>query len=131
MQRENYNNKIISSDNNAKINDNFGNTYEVGSFFFEINKDIIRLNNLKLVDKENNNLSTEIAFLNTKSNKLIGKDVFLELQNFSGNTNNEPRLKGNRLEINNEFTKLYKGIFTTCKKRNLILFIYFNNLNVR
>ena len=113
-----YNNKIISSDNNAKINDNFGNTYEVGSFFFEINKDIIRLNNLKLVDKENNNLSTEIAFLNTKSNKLIGKDVFLELQNFSGNTNNEPRLKGNRLEINNEFTKLYKGIFTTCKKRD-------------
>jgi len=113
-----YNNKIISSDNNAKINDNFGNTYEVESFLFEINKDIIRLNNLKLVDKENNNLSTEIAFLNTKSNKLIGKDVFLELQNFSGNANNEPRLKGNRLEINNEFTKIDKGIFTTCKKRD-------------
>jgi len=113
-----YANKTISSENNTKIKDAFGNTYEIDSFFFEIKNDIIKLNNLKLVDKEKNILITEIAFLNIKSQKLIGKDVFLELKNFSNNINNEPRLKGNKLEINNEYTKINKGIFTTCKRRD-------------
>jgi LPS-assembly protein len=32
--------------------------------------------------------------------------------------NNEPRLKGNSIINNENFTEITKGIFTTCKKRD-------------
>ncbi|MBD1159613.1 LPS-assembly protein LptD [Pelagibacterales bacterium SAG-MED19] len=40
------------------------------------------------------------------------------MNNKSFNNGNEPRLKGNSINYDNENTEITKGIFTTCKKRN-------------
>ena len=58
------------------------------------------------------------VWLNTKTNKLFGKDIEIDLNNKSFNQENEPRLKGKTVEYNDEFTEVTKGIFTTCKKRD-------------
>ena len=114
----NRNKKVINSNLDTKIIDYRGNTYSVSSFVFEIEKNIIKANNLTLIDIDKNIFTTEIAFININSGKLIGKDIFLEIPGFSENLNNEPRLKGKSIENDNNFTEIKKGIFTTCKIRD-------------
>ena len=114
----NRNKKVINSNLDTKIIDYSGNTYSVSSFVFEIEKNIIKANNLRLVDIDKNIFTTEIAFINVNSGKLIGKDIFLEIPGFSENLNNEPRLKGKSIENNNNFAEIKKGVFTTCKMRD-------------
>ena len=65
-----------------------------------------------------NILKTEIAYLNTKSGKLFGKDVNLDLSNSSFDKDNQPRLKGNSITKDENVTEVTKGVFTTCKKRD-------------
>jgi LPS-assembly protein len=110
--------KKILSDNTTKIIDKIGNTYITSRFLFEINKSIIKVYNLEIIDDNENLLKTNLAFINVDSGKLIGKDVFLELKNFSTNLDNEPRLKGRSVKISDEFVQVDKAIFTTCKKRD-------------
>ena len=115
-----YNNNLeyIRSNTDTVIKDKFKNIYNVKSFLFELNNKILKLENLKFIDFENNRLETSIAFLNTETNNLYGKDVILNLNNKSFEKNNQPRLKANSM-INNEVsTEITKGIFTTCKKRD-------------
>ena len=47
------------------------------------------------------NLKSSIAYINTKTNNLYGKNIFINLRNETLNKNNEPRLKGNSI-INND-----------------------------
>ena len=42
--------------------------------------------------------------------------MFLELKNNKPNVNNEPRLKGNSVRNDENFTDITKGVFTTCKR---------------
>ena len=114
----NDNLEFIRSNTDTVIKDKFKNIYNVKSFLFELNNKILKLENLKFIDFENNTLETSIAFLNTETNNLYGKDVILNLNNKSFEKNNQPRLKANSM-INNEVsTEITKGIFTTCKKRD-------------
>ena len=110
--------KKIISDNTTKITDKIGNTFLTSRFEFEINKSIIKVYNLEIIDNNENLLKTNLAFINVDSGKLIGKDVFWELKNFSTNLDNEPRLKGRSVKISDEFVQVDKAIFTTCKKRD-------------
>ena len=71
-----------------------------------------------LKDFKNNNFKTELAFINTKSKKLFGKDVEINLDNKSFNRNNDPRLKGRSIINDENFTEVQKGIFTTCKRND-------------
>ena len=71
---------------------------------------------MKLEDRNNNLLKLSSAYINTKTNNLFGKDVFLELKNNKPNVNNEPRLKGNSVRNDENFTDITKGVFTTCKR---------------
>ena len=48
------------------------------------------MNDVKIVNIEKNILKVKKAFLNLKSNKLIGKDVFIDFNNASFQKNNEP-----------------------------------------
>ncbi len=58
----------------------------------------------------------EIAFLDTQSNQLIGKDISINLNNKSFDKDNEPRIKGKSIIYKNGYTEVTKGVFTTCKK---------------
>ena len=111
-------NNLIRSDTKTKIKDLFKNTYVVDSFVFEINKDLLKVINLETKDKDNNIIKTEIAFINTQSGKLFGKDVNIDFSKSYFGADNEPRLKAVSVKIMENNTELSKGVFTTCKKRD-------------
>ncbi len=110
-------NNIISSNKTTKLEDNKGNVHFVDSFVFEINKDLVKVENLITKDNQSNTYKTSIAFLNVKSGKIFGKDINVELVNPSNIDQDIYRLKGNSIKIDGEFSEITKGIFTTCKKR--------------
>ena len=107
---------IVNSNNTTKIEDKFGNTYFVDNFEFKINEDLIKVKNLVTTDKQNNIFKSSLAFINTKSGKIFGKDVNANLSNTL--IDNDFRIKGNSVVIEENFSEITKGVFTTCKKRN-------------
>ena len=110
------NNNIISSDDTTRIEDKFGNIYFVDNFKFEIDQDLIKVKNLVTKDNQNNIFKTSLAFFNTKSGKIFGKDVNANLN--SPLDNHDFRLNGNSIVIENNLSEITKGVFTTCKKRD-------------
>ncbi len=114
----NSNLELIKSNTDTIIKDKFDNTYNVESFLFEENNNLLKLEKLRFIDLDKNNFESSIAFLNTETNNLYGKDVILNLNNKSFNKENEPRLKANSIINRNSDTEITKGIFTTCKKRD-------------
>ena len=112
------NKKNLSSDYKSSLKDRFGNSFAMESFNYDKMKNILKVENLILNDFENNNFKADIAFINTKSKKLFGKDIEINLNNKSFNKDNEPRLKGRTVINDNNFTEVGKGIFTTCKRRD-------------
>ena len=111
-------NNLISSTSKTILKDNFKNTYVVDSFIFEINKNILKAVNVVSKDKDNNIIKTELAYINTQSGKLFGKDVIMNFNSSSFDKDNEPRLKAVSITKNENITELNKGVFTTCKKRD-------------
>ena len=78
-------NDVINSTSKTFLKDNFQNEYVVDSFVFEINKNLLKVINLESTDKNNNIVKTEIAYINTLSGKLFGKDVEMSFNNSSFN----------------------------------------------
>ena len=113
-QKQNY----IKSDTKTDIIDDYRNNYLVDKFHYEINKNLLKVENLILKDSQNNIMQTSLAYINTKTKRLFGKDVSINLDNQTLNNDNEPRLKGNSIINDDEYAEINKGIFTTCKKRD-------------
>ena len=109
---------LIESPSSSILKDKFKNNFETKTFEYNINKNILKVKNATFKDTQNNEFYFDLAFVNTSSNKLFGKDVEINLDNKSFNPNNEPRLKGNSVSLDNEITEITKGVFTTCKKRD-------------
>ena len=114
----NYKEDILLSDTKSTINDNFQNVLLADKFHYQLQKDLLKIQELKFTDYNNNLLELSTAYINTKTNNLFGKDVFVELNNKTFNEKNEPRLKGNSLKNDTDSTEIVKGVFTTCKKRD-------------
>ena len=112
------NQNIIKSDNKTNIKDSNQNYYLVDKFSYEINKNLLKVENLIYKDLQDNIIQTSLAYINTKTNRLFGKDISVDLNNKALNNDNEPRMKGNSIINDNEYTEISKGIFTTCKKRD-------------
>jgi hypothetical protein len=79
------------------------------SFNFNKNKNILKVKglNLKILKKI---FKTDLAYINTETNKLFGKDIEINLNNKSFNKDNEPRLKGKVL-VMIKFYRNYKRSF--------------------
>ena len=107
---------ILRSPTTSIVKDKINNLLKTSSFHYNLNDEILKLQNAELKDIYDNNFSIEIAYLNTTSNELVGKDIIVNLNNKSFNKNNEPRIKGRSIEYNKEKTEITKGVFTTCKK---------------
>ncbi len=112
----NQNQNKMSSNFRTKIKDKYQNDYLVDKFNYELNKNLLKVENLLLKDFQKNIFKTSLAYINTQTNRLFGKDIQIDLAKTSFNEN-QPRLKGNSIINDNEFTEIKKGIFTTCKKR--------------
>ena len=109
--------KILKSDSKSLLKDKFNNSLSTESFYYDIRENILKVQNSILKDTKNNTFKMDLAFVNTKSNKLFGKDIEIDLNNESFNQENEPRLKGRTIIYENDYTEVTKGVFTTCKKR--------------
>ncbi len=110
--------KIIESSSISKLKDNFNNILITNNFSYNLNDGILKLKDATLQDFNNNFYSIELAYLNTITNKLIGKDIEVNLNNESFNKDNEPRIKGRSIVYDEGITEIKKGVFTTCKKRD-------------
>jgi len=105
----------ISSKTKSKIFDLEKNLYTVDSFLFEIQKDLVRVNNLTFANKDNDKFESSIGFINLKTGNLFGKDIVVNLNEKNFDKDNQPRLKGNSVEYNKDYT-----IITISHRKNSI-----------
>ncbi len=114
----NWNKKILISKTNSVLKDQFKNIFNTQSFNYNLNNNVLKIKDANFKDFENNNFYIKLAYINTLSNKLFGKDIAIDLNNKSFNKENEPRLKGKSITYEKYSTEISKGVFTTCKKRD-------------
>ena len=115
----NINKSIITSKKFTTVKDNSKNYIQVSSFKYSNNTKILDGKDIELVDNEQNSYFVELGKVDLKNQKLLGKDVKILLRNDSfGNPDNEPKLKGNSIDYENDKTRISKGIFTSCKENN-------------
>ena len=111
-------NNVVSSNETTKVEDNIGNTYFIDSFIFEVDKDLLKVKNLVSKDSQLNTFKSSVAFINTNSRNVFGKDIKIDLHNPSSQSGGDYRLKGNSGKIDKDSSEITKGVFTTCKKRD-------------
>ncbi len=109
---------VLRSSVLSKLKDEMNNKISSENFNFNLNDGILKLQNVKLEDFNDNFFEIDAAYLNTETNELVGKDISINLNNKSFNEDNEPRLKGKSISYANGLTEITKGVFTTCKKRD-------------
>ncbi len=110
---------IIFSDKSTELKDNENNYIELASFKYFNQTEIIKGNNIKLLDNEGNNYFTNKGMLKLKNYEMLGKDIQVYLRKDSfGNSENEPKLKGNSVHYKNDKTIISKGIFTSCNEND-------------
>ena len=83
-----------------------------------MNDNLIKFDDLKLIDIEKNTSEVKKAYVNLSSKKIIGKDILIDFNNKGFNKDNEPRLKGNSIINEDGNTTITKGVFTTCKRND-------------
>ena len=108
--------EIIQSELTTVIKSYPNNQIKVEGFIYTLKDKLIKMKNIEMIDGDNNLFKLEKSFLNINTNKLIGKDVSINLNNKSFNKENEPRFKGNSITVSEDETIIKKSIFTTCKK---------------
>ena len=84
---------FIKSETDSKIRDNFKRNLFQKNFNTK-SKNILKIQDAKFKDFNNNIFKIDIAFINTLSNRLMGKDISIDLDNKSFDPENDPRLKG-------------------------------------
>ena len=113
------NEKIIFSDEISIFNDGLNNSIKATSFRYSNTTQVLKANNVELIDNKKNKYFLKKGFLKINENTLIGKDIKISLRNDTfGVPDNEPKLKGNSVVYQNDKTLIKKGIFTSCKDNN-------------
>ena len=110
----------ISSKNYTLVNDFNKNKFRFeNGFLFNTIEEIISSKNTSIIDIENNYYSFENSKVNLKTNEILGKEVKVDFEDsFFGNEKNDPILKGKSTTSNDEKTKIYKTVFSTCSLEN-------------
>ena len=110
---------ILSSNFKVSVDDNLGNLMSADNFRYIILEKLLKANKIDYYDVNLDRHFVEKGYLNLVTKELIGKDIKTSFDNSSfGNSQNEPRLKGNKIYSNKKSTIITKGVFTTCKKRD-------------
>ena len=110
----------ITSNKFTKITEKSGNSFLFNKgLLFELVTEIISSKEVNVVDQNSNNYFFENSRIKLKNNEIIGKEVFVQFEDsFFGNEKNDPVLKGKSVISNNEETKIYKTVFSTCSKED-------------
>ena len=75
----NLKSKKIISNTPSKFLDDYNNSLYTGNFSYDLKNSIAKIDSLKIVDSLKNEYSLKKSYYNTKSKKLVGKDVFVDL----------------------------------------------------
>ena len=111
------NTMVASSNKKTFIKDNMSNFYYLDSFVYNVNKEILNGESVKITDKEKDNYSFSKAIIDLKTGKLLGQDITIDFKKEKfGNDDNEPRIKGVTANSDSNKTVIRKGLFTTCKR---------------
>ena len=107
---------LISSNKFTKVNDQTDNKFEFkDGLIFNTFSEIISSKQVKIIDQNRNKYFFKNSKLNLKLNEIVGKEVKVDfIDSFFGNINNDPILMGKSILSNNENTKIYKTVFSTC-----------------
>ena len=108
----------ISSNELTKIAEKNDNNFLFNKgLIFDLIPEIISSKEVKVIDQNFNNYFFKNSKIKLKNNEIIGKEVSIQFEDsFFGNKNNDPLLKGKGIISNNEETKVYKTVFSTCNK---------------
>ncbi len=112
--------KIISSKDLTEVNDKAENKFIFNQgLIYNTLEEIISSKEIYIEDQNLNKYFFENSKLNIKTNEIAGKEVKVDFKNsFFGNENNDPILKGSSIVSNDERTKIYKTVFSTCNIEN-------------
>ena len=113
----NNKNQKITSKTFTEIFDSFGSIYKVSEFEYSIKEKLIKLKNLKILDKDKNTFEMDLGYLNLNKKDLIAKDISINYKIYD-NSENDPRLKGRSFIRDENNIIINKGSFTLCKKRD-------------
>ncbi len=113
----------LSSNAKTTIEDNNLQIYYLDEFTYLIDKSLIKGKNILTVTNYNLPNSDKFYFsegiFNLKDRKFIAKETKINIhKNIFGNPDNDPRIYGVSSEGNNNYTKIKKGSFTSCKKKD-------------
>ena len=110
----------IYSNRETTIKDINGNIYNLeNSFQFDLNNEIVNTKKTNIIDTDNNIYIFENAKINLVSKEILGKELKIDfVDNYFGIPNNDPILRGRSAISNNEETKIYKTVFSTCNTTN-------------
>jgi len=110
----------ISSNLDSTIEDIEFNIYNFEEgFLFEAAKEIISSKKTNIVDINNNIYFFENVKVNLKANEIIGKEVKVDfIDSFFGNEKNDPKLLGKSVISDDNKTKIFKTVFSTCNIEN-------------
>ena len=111
---------MISSKTNTSVYDDINNVYNfIDGFNFDQLNEVISSKKTNIIDNNNNSYTFEKAKVNLKTRELVGKEVHVDfIENFFGNEDNDPLLKGKSTISNNEKTTIQKAVFSTCNTDN-------------
>ncbi len=110
----------ILSRHETTINDSLGNVYNIQeSFKFNLPNEVISSNKVNILDNKNNIYFFENSKIDLINKEIVGREIKIEfVDNFFGNSKNDPILKGRSAVSNSKETKIYKTVFTTCNTEN-------------
>ena len=110
----------IYSKTETTIKDISGNIYNLeNSFQLDLVKEVITTKKTNVIDTDNNIYIFENAKINLVNKEILGKELKIDfVDNYFGIQNNDPVLKGRSAISNDEETKIYKTVFSTCNTEN-------------
>ncbi len=112
-------NKILSKELTTVKDKNSNNFLFNRGLVFELVPEIIFSNEVIVTDLNLNNYYFKESKIKLKNNEIIGKNIKIEFEDsFFGNSQNDPILKGRSVTSDNEKTKIFKTVFSTCNKVN-------------
>ena len=112
--------KILNSNENSIFIDTDGNKIETSAFQYDIiNHLFSSIGEIKVYDINKNKYFFKEIYIDTKKKEMVGSDIsiVLDQQNFGVSKENDPRFVANDVFVSKDHTKLSKGVFTVCQKK--------------
>ncbi len=112
--------KLIKSEKKSILTDKDENKIYLENFEFQSNLGIFKsVGYITIKDKSNNSYEFSQLYIDTKKKELIGTDIkaYINDKNLKFNSENNPRIFANSMEMDNQKSSYNKSVFTICKYR--------------